>query len=567
MVFADAEASALLGGQIYELCHPDQARWEVVKHNPSRTVYRGCIGDEMIYLKHFHSRSLIHRLGRKLGLSDAMCEMQFAQRLASVGVPTVPVLAAMCDNGREWLASRAVWPVQPADAWHVEQIARGPDGRRKIQQAIVELARIVARMHAASVIHRDLHCGNVLVRTDGDRPRLVLTDLHRARRGRRLSRRAKAANLAQIFYDRYAFTTRTERLRFLRHYLLASGAEGALRGWHVLVEGFARRHTRRQLSQRDRRISGCNKYFTRLAPPGRWRGHAVLASKRRMAGSRAAEVFFEASAWQELLRDPEKLFEGPDVQAIKDSRSSKVLRRRLVVGGHAVEVFIKRRRRKHWWKAPLDCFRPGRAIRAFRHGHMLLARRIATALPLAALERRVGPVLADSILITEAVDAPKLNDFVDTWLSRRAVEQARLTVAEQRRLARDLYWQLGRLVQRLHDNSFAHRDLKATNILVRWTPGAVPEIVLVDLDGLRLRRHLTTRRRFQGLMRLNVSLLKCPAVYRTGRLRMLLGYLRRPGAGRINFKPYWRVLQRWSAKKLKQRIRSRRKRQKAARRP
>ena len=68
-------------------------------------------------------------------------------------------------------------------------------------------------------------------------------------------------------------------------------------------------------------------------------------------------------------------------------------------------------------------------------------------------------------------------------------------------------------------------------------------------------------------MRLNVSLLECPAVTHAGRLRMLLGYLRRPGAGRINFKPYWRELERWSARKLRQQIRSRRRKQRAVRRP
>jgi hypothetical protein len=52
-----------------------------------------------------------------------------------------------------------------------------------------------------------------------------------------------------------------------------------------------------------------------------------------------------------------------------------------------------------------------------------------------------------------------------------------------------------------------------------------------------------------------------------GRLRMLLGYLRRPGGGRPNFKPYWRVLEDWSADKLSNQIRSRRRKQRAARRP
>ena len=64
-----------------------------------------------------------------------------------------------------------------------------------------------------------------------------------------------------------------------------------------------------------------------------------------------------------------------------------------------------------------------------------------------------------------------------------------------------------------------------------------------------------------------MSLLNCPSVNHAGRLRMLMGYLRRPASGRIDFKPYWRVLEKWSARKLRQQIRSMRKRQRVARRP
>lgn len=89
----------------------------------------------------------------------------------------------------------------------------------------------------------------------------------------------------------------------------------------------------------------------------------------------------------------------------------------------------------------------------------------------------------------------------------------------------------------------------------------------IDLDGLKRMPILTARRRLQGLMRLNVSLLNCPVVNRAGRLRMLLGYLRRPGMGRIEFKTSWRVLEDWSARKLRGQISSRRRRQKAVRHP
>ncbi len=570
VAFADESARVLLSGSVDQLCRPDEPTWRQVKHNTSRTVYCGHVGGQEIYLKHFHSRSIVHRGLRHLGSSDAMRELRFAKYLSSRGVPTAPALAAFCADGVEWLATQGVAPAQRVDAWHEQQLRRGRQGRRLICQATIALARLIGHMHAAGVVHRDLHCGNILVRAgdDPERPvELVLMDLHRAYRRGDLSRRAMSANLAQLYHDRHHLTTRTERLRFLTHYLRASGASGTLHGWHVLVERFAQMHTRRQHSQRDRRVLKHNRYFAKLSMPGGWRAYVVLGSKRRMAGSRAAEHSFRAADWLEALGRPESLLEGGEGEVVKDSRSSLVVRRRLKVGPHSLDVYVKRRRRKHTWKVVPDCFRPARAIRAFALGHALLTRRIATALPLAALERRSGPVLLDSILITEAVEAPQLNEFMERWLGVPPKGDTRLSAAEQHQLARDVLWQLGRLVQRLHDSRFAHRDLKATNMLVRWQVGASPEIVLVDLDGLTRRRVLTARRRFQGLMRLNVSLLKCPVVNRAGRLRMLMGYLRRPGGGAVHFKPYWRTLEDWSARKLRQQIRSRRRRQKAVRRP
>ena len=292
-----------------------------------------------------------------------------------------------------------------------------------------------------------------------------------------------------------------------------------------------------------------------------------MASKRCMAGSRAASHEFDVDAWKRALAEPELLTEGDGAEVVKDSPSGKVVRRKLTVDGTTLDVYIKRPRQKRPWKVPLDCFRRSRPIRAFELGHVLLTRRIATALPLVALQRRRGLLLRDSILITESVDAPSLHEFLRTWLGSPPRGDWQLSADQQHQLAQEVLWQLGRLVQRLHDHNLAHRDLKATNLLVRWSTGSDPEVVLIDLDGLSRRPLLTLRRRFQGLMRLNVSLLKCPEVNHAGRLRMLLGYLRRPGCGQIDFKPYWHLLAQWSAKKLKQQIRSRRKRQKTVRRP
>jgi tRNA A-37 threonylcarbamoyl transferase component Bud32 len=562
-----ASAPPLGQEDLAELARPRRERWEIVKHNVSRTVYRGFLGNMEVYLKHFHSRSWLHRLGRRISGGEARGEMKSLLYLRSRGMEVASPLAAGRTGTTEWLATAAVCPAQRADLWHQRQLAAGPAGYRRIRQATVALGRLIGRMHAAGVFHRDLHCGNILVRTDTPQPTLVLMDLHRLHRKRRLSRRSKAANLAQLLHDRWDFTTRSDRLRFLRSYLSESGAGGSLRSWQEEVETFARRHRRQQYARRDRRTLGTGHYFSPIKLSYGWRGHVVLASKRRPVGLRSAEAEFTVEDWRLALRNPEALLtEGP-LEVVKDSPSSRIVRRNLHVGPHHLEVFVKQARRKKWWKALGDCLRPSRSIRAFELGHALLTRGVATTLPLASLERRSGPWLRDSILITEAVDTPCLNRFMETHLAAPLRGSAPLTTVQRRQLAQEVLWQLGRLLQRLHDNNFAHRDLKSGNILIHWQGASRPEVVLVDLDGLSRRRFLTARRRFQGLMRLNVSLLECRVVNHAGRLRMLLGYLRRPGGGRVNFKPYWRMLEDWSARKLRQQIRSRRRRQKAARRP
>jgi tRNA A-37 threonylcarbamoyl transferase component Bud32 len=551
--FADQPAQARLAG----LLEGPPLPWRLVKQTVSRSVYCAANGQGSLYLKCFHNPSLLHRLQRRLGWCDSLRELERSRYLRSRGLP-VPVVLAACS---QWNISQGVADASPADQWHLEQLRR--ENHAAIAQAAAALAQIIARMHQAGVLHHDLHCGNLLVGRDDPR-RLCLMDLHRTSRRVRLNRHSRAANLAQLAYDRWWWTSRTQRLRFLRDYLRSSGAGGSLRGWVRLIEPQLQAHRRRMNAHRRRRILRTNTHFVRLAAGG-YTAHVVRTVRPNLPGSRLAGATFEPDHWRAALADVEGLFHGSDVRVVKDSPSSLVVQRRLQVGPHALEVFIKRARRKKPIRLVWDLFRHSRPVRAFRLGHLLLSRQINTALPLAAMERRRGRFLIDSLLITEAVDeALELNRFLNRHLGGEEAQGP----AHQGSLARKVLWRLGRLVRQLHQEGFYHRDLKATNLLVRWNgqPTHWPEIVLIDLDGLHTARRVSRRQQLQGIMRLNVSLLECPIVNHAGRLRLLLGYLRAARPALKNFKPYWRMLQEWSAKKIRRQIRSRQRSQKQARR-
>ncbi|MCK6483181.1 MAG: hypothetical protein HUU22_07015 [Phycisphaerae bacterium] len=105
----------------------------------------------------------------------------------------------------------------------VAEAARGagpPLPSRVRHEVIRRLARLVRRMHAHGLFHRDLYLSHVFVDFTPAGPRCSLIDLARLRRARRRDFRWRIKDLAALEYSSPpGVVHRADRLRFLREYL------------------------------------------------------------------------------------------------------------------------------------------------------------------------------------------------------------------------------------------------------------------------------------------------------------------------------------------------------------
>ena len=117
------------------------------------------------------------------------------------------------------------------------------------------------------------------------------------------------------------------------------------------------------------------------------------------------------------------------------------------------DVVVKRYNHKDFIHSFRHTIKKSRALRGWRHGHLLLMLDIATPKPLAFIEQFKFRLIWKSYLITEYVEGQKLYDFL----------QNNNATQEQRQLINK---QIKELLDELDKNHITHGDLKHTNILV-----------------------------------------------------------------------------------------------------
>jgi hypothetical protein len=138
-------------------------------------------------------------------------------------------------------------------------------------------------------------------------------------------------------------------------------------------------------------------------------------------------------------------------------------------------------------KRVADLFRGSPGRRAWVAGHGLLARGIPAATPLAFVERRrFGSVIESAVMLEDLRPAKAASQLDDLHEGDATALLCRLAID-------------------LHSRAVRHGDLQASHIFVSGGQDG-PRAALIDLEGVRFRRHLSQRSRIQALAELNASL-------------------------------------------------------------
>lgn len=510
---------------------------EIIKSADHRTVYRVCLPDQSVFIKHYPTDHWRSRIRQWLRPTKAFTEWQRAVALTRLGINTVlPLAFGELDDHQSYLITQEWTNAQTLDQWLLGSPKRDEHAFRR--SVAVNLAYFLARLHDAGIEHGDLHPGNFLCRAQQDgSPEIAIIDLYAVRIGKPLGRLASIANLAMLGHWFLQYTSLSERHSF----------------WHAYVQ--ARRQT--IIPVDDRTI------LSKLEQQC-WNGAVQIWQRRTFRCIKTNKDFFQLNkhgnkVWAirsvpdslllPLLQDPNLPFNSPSSQMIKDSRSASVAIWQHTSNTLPSPLFCKRFMPTRWYDPLQHLIRPSPAMRSWINAFRLLNMGIPTPKPIALIHRRRWQLTRESYLLTAWLhDSETLYSYAQRLGPNPPIHEPLRH--------NSVFRQLARSIGKLHRLGLAHRDMKAANFLVQQNADTnnKPKLFFIDLVGMTRPRHLRQATMMQNLARLWVSFQSCPWLKRTDRLRFLLIYLEtyRNRKKRSPWKTWWKGIAALSQQKILQ---------------
>lgn len=460
----------------------------VVRNPPSRTteVFRARlpVAGGSVFIKRYLANpwQSFKGLFRR---SKAVRSFRVGIELQRFGIPTASPVAAGERRVAGWLCDAWLLTEEIPDTRTWFECDRSlPQGAHRVP-LFRALARCFAKLHDAGLSHSDANRSNLLIQfPTGLRPKLYLIDLDALVRRPWFTQRRAVKDLRRLL-TRGPATTR-EKLWFLAEYCRARKAALNPRELLRLLEGGL-----------------LEPVAPMRAGPLCWVVRSALLAEDMLP----------------VLRDPDSHLREAAL-CLKHSRNVTLVRIPRPVKTGWVLRRLNYGKLRHRLR---DCFRPSRARRAFRQGLRLEAAGVATAWVLAAGERRWLRWPRRAYLLMEEIPD--------------AITLAALIKQEHPQLERALR-RLARVLARLHDAGFSHRDLKATNVLF---DGQL-EPHLIDLDGVRRVRFAAQSRAVADIARLARDTMVWPRrPSLSQRARFLIAYCR---ARKLpDWRWWWRAIQ------------------------
>lgn len=194
---------------------------------------------------------------------------------------------------------------------------------------------------------------------------------------------------------------------------------------------------------------------------------------------RLAGYVHRAFASEDFFRVfPELLVATPSSQKIlvHKSRNRATFQVQILLNGCLHEMFLKSLRFKSYWHLIfVEPFMPSPARRYLTLAHTLDTIGIATPQVIATSEERLFWATGLTYILTKSVQN---KGTLGQYFTGASATLSRQDFLERR----EIIHRFAEMVQQLHHHQTFHLDLKPENILLGETEGAVPCLVLLDLD-------------------------------------------------------------------------------------
>ena len=454
---------------------------QLVKQNAKRKVYRVVIDDVTLFVKAYAIGTIKDRI--KNSFRDIPAKDEFTKLY-------------ICQDRKISVPTPIAWGINPIgsfcyliclgveNASSLLDIIRDKDTDDMfVSKALMATAKMISQAHCGGILHQDLHSGNVLIKHSTQSATLI--DLQGACIANRSGHPSadpftsdRVNNFAILIADIRNNITVKQLKAFVFTYLdtlnLVTSLDPSEKKLHLksLILA-ADRHDQKIWASRSRRAKRNSTYAQHFKLHGPWRCSATLKSKYRDTNYSTTNHIFKVDDFKETFIQPAALLDDGDI--LKEGGHSRVIATTINLGGRTLDVVIKKIKHRKGFRGWLQMCRLSKAKREWLTATNLHQRRIPTAWPLCAIERRVGFLLKESILVSEKL------------LESHTVEE----VLSQSLLINGLYnrahffTHLGTLFGNLHHKRMVHRDSKASNIMVRHVAGDAIRFEFVDLDGMR----------------------------------------------------------------------------------